>query len=540
MSKVVVRRPERRPGPTPPRGEVMLESPPEIPDVQAQGFMLVLSYLPMLAGAAAMALMFTSGGSANPVMYVASGLFAVSMLGMTVSQMGRQAGERRYRLDGARRDYFRYLSQIRTRARRTAKQQREALAWSGPEPDSLWWIAMGTRLWERRPRDEDFSTIRLGTGVQKLAIQLVPPDSKPVEDLDALSAGALRRFMRSHSTVPRLPVSVALASFARVRLSGDITAVRGLVRAIIGQVTVFHSPDDMRVMVCAAQDRLPHWEWAKWLPHALHPDEFDAVGPVRLMADDLGDLDRLIGGELRERARFQPGSPAAALPYHVVIVDGGRVPHDSQLAGDAIQGVTVIDLTGSTGAVEESNTLRLDVQQDALYMVKVDHAGKERKTRLGTPDQLSFVWMDVLARQLSPLRASSSVGGDEGEDMLSVNTTLTDLLGIGDPRRLDPAVIWRPRAGRNKLRVPIGLGADGRVVELDIKESAQGGMGPHGLLIGATGSGKSELLRTLVLGLAVTHSSEVLNFVLVDFKGGATFLGLDSLPHVSAVITNLE
>jgi len=64
-------------------------------------------------------------------------------------------------------------------------------------------------------------------------------------------------------------------------------------------------------------------------------------------------------------------------------------------------------------------------------------------------------------------------------------------------------------------------------------------MGPHGLIVGATGSGKSELLRTLVLGLAMTHSSETLNFALVDFKGGATFLGLDRLPHTSAVITNL-
>src|SRR5205823_11730006 len=87
--------------------------------------------------------------------------------------------------------------------------------------------------------------------------------------------------------------------------------------------------------------------------------------------------------------------------------------------------------------------------------------------------------------------------------------------------------------------VPIGIAEDGSRVEVDIKESAQGGMGPHGLLIGATGSGKSELLRTLVLALALRHSSEILNFVLVDFKGGATFLGLDALPHTSAVITNL-
>ena len=69
----------------------------------------------------------------------------------------------------------------------------------------------------------------------------------------------------------------------------------------------------------------------------------------------------------------------------------------------------------------------------------------------------------------------------------------------------------------------LGVQPDGRPIELDLKESAQDGMGPHGLLIGATGSGKSELLRTLVLALALTHSSSSLNFVLVDFKGGATF-----------------
>lgn len=100
--------------------------------------------------------------------------------------------------------------------------------------------------------------------------------------------------------------------------------------------------------------------------------------------------------------------------------------------------------------------------------------------------------------------------------------------------------IWRPRELANRLRVPLGVGAAGEPVELDIKEAAQGGMGPHGLVIGATGSGKSELLRTLLLGLVLTHSPSALNLVLIDFKGGATFLGLQDLPHVAAVITNLQ
>lgn len=113
-------------------------------------------------------------------------------------------------------------------------------------------------------------------------------------------------------------------------------------------------------------------------------------------------------------------------------------------------------------------------------------------------------------------------------------------MGVGDAGSVDVARTWRPRAQHERLRVPIGVGANGELVQLDIKEAALEGMGPHGLCVGATGSGKSELLRTLVLGLAMTHSSETLNFVLADFKGGATFAGMADLPHTSAVITNLE
>jgi S-DNA-T family DNA segregation ATPase FtsK/SpoIIIE len=119
------------------------------------------------------------------------------------------------------------------------------------------------------------------------------------------------------------------------------------------------------------------------------------------------------------------------------------------------------------------------------------------------------------------------------------NFELPQLLGVTDVDTWDPATLARTGLTRDRLRIPLGITESGGPIELDIKESAQGGMGPHGLLIGATGSGKSELLRTMVLGMAMTHSSETLNFVLVDFKGGATFLGLDRLPHVSAVITNL-
>src|SRR4051812_26089649 len=123
---------------------------------------------------------------------------------------------------------------------------------------------------------------------------------------------------------------------------------------------------------------------------------------------------------------------------------------------------------------------------------------------------------------------------------MSATFGLSGLLGIGDPRDTDTTVTWAPRAARDRLRIPLGVNPEGRPVELDLKESAEGGMGPHGLVIGATGSGKSELLRTLVTALAVMHSSETLNLALIDFKGGATFAGMTDLPHTCAVITNLS
>ena len=234
---------------------------------------------------------------------------------------------------------------------------------------------------------------------------------------------------------------------------------------------------------------------------------------------------------MRERPRFTPGAPVRSLPFHVVVTDGVPPDPGAELAG--VDGVVVIDLDG-TGAAEPS-ALGLRVTREVVYRLSGDAAIGE--TPLGAPDGLSLAEAEALARQLAPLRPASS--GAPAEDALAANTTLTSLLGIADPYALDVAVLWRSRAPRDRFRVPVGNDANGLAVELDIKESAQGGMGPHGLVVGATGSGKSELLRTLVLGLAATHSPEELNFVLVDFKGGATFLGLDRLPHVSAVITNL-
>ena len=150
-------------------------------------------------------------------------------------------------------------------------------------------------------------------------------------------------------------------------------------------------------------------------------------------------------------------------------------------------------------------------------------------------DRLDSADMVLLARSFAPLRPA-----DETEHSEDGRQSATDAVRFVDVASLDPALTWRRRAAAELLRVPIGVGADGALIAVDLKESAAGGMGPHGLVVGATGSGKSELLRTLVTTLAISHPPATLALLLADFKGGATFSGLATLPHIAGMVTNLE
>ncbi|WP_189857611.1 type VII secretion protein EccCa [Streptomyces poonensis] len=537
---VLFRRPARRRGPDMPEGELSLQEPPPLPEVVPDSS-AIWTYLPMALMSVSMMLMFmrpgSGSGSGSSFLYLALGLMVLSAGAMMMGQFMRRGSERKQRLNGERRDYLRYLTQTRRKVRAAVIDQQRALAWRHPEPAALSSLVGTTRLWERRPQDEDFGEIRVAVGEQKLGLRLTPVSTSPVEDLEPLSAHALRSFIRAYATVPDQPIAILLRAWARVLFRGDEERIRSLARALVAQLAVFHSPDDVWLALCVSDERRADWEWAKWLPHHLHPQENDGAGPARMTGSAFGELEDLLGAEFCERPPFDPDAvPGREEPFTVIVIDGGTVPAGHRLDGPGLRNTVVLDLSGALTWRPGRSTLRFDVTEGAFDLVRTDRDRKEQTTRLGRPDTFGTAGATALAKRLAPYRMG--IGGDAAEP-LATNVELTTLLGIPDLAKHVPAELWARATGPARLRVPIAVGADGTPVELDIKESAQGGTGPHGMLIGATGSGKSELLRTLVLALALTNSSETLNFVLVDFKGGATFLGLDTLPHTSAVITNL-
>ena len=295
----------------------------------------------------------------------------------------------------------------------------------------------------------------------------------------------------------------------------------------------------MLIAVVTAGRAKEEWEWAKWLPHAQHPTMIDGIGQLRMMAGSLGQIEDWLDEELRDRQRFTRNAPPQPdQPQVVIIIDDGEVTREEQIIlEEGLVGVTLMDLSDSLGNLTARRGLRLVVEEDRLGARSA--SGVEWFARPGHDDRGRGGGAGPQALAVPARRAAAADEG--GEEPLLSNPTLLELLGIpGDPMTFDVQQAWRPRPIRDRYRVPFGVGEFGQAVELDIKEAAMEGMGPHGLCIGATGSGKSEFLRTLVLGMLATHSSTTLNFVLVDFKGGATFLGLDAAPHVAAVITNLQ
>ncbi|MEV7196107.1 type VII secretion protein EccCa [Streptomyces sp. NPDC093510] len=530
MSQIVIKRPPRALPPEVPSDELQLAPPPELPRGQQEG--VLMQVLPTL-GMGSSVVFFFASPNAHPFMRIMGVVMLVSTVAMVVAQVVRYRRGTQGQMADVRRDYLKYLAQTRRTVRRTALKQRDAQFYLHPAPEQLWSVvAEGSRVWERRIGDRDFGQARVGLGPQQLSTPLVAPETAPVDELEPLAAGAMQQFLAVHSSLEGLPVAVSLRAFYHLTVSGEPESAQGTARALVAQLATLHGPEDLLVAVVAAPGAVGRWDWTKWLPHCQLPGQVDGAGARRLFGDDLGELEQLLADRLDGRPRFsRDGQPVLDQPHLVVVLDGGMVPPTSAFAApEGLQGVTIIEVV--TGELDEPRGgLSVVARPGRLLLESTGGVAYE-----GVPDALSLPAAEALARQLAPLRMG---GGDDDEPLLA-NLDFTDLLNLGDAGSVDVARTWRPRSTAERLRVPIGVGEDGQPVMLDLKEAAQEGMGPHGLCVGATGSGKSELLRTLVLGLAVTHSSETLNFVLADFKGGATFAGMSDMPHVAAVITNLS
>ncbi|HEX8928361.1 MAG TPA: FtsK/SpoIIIE domain-containing protein, partial [Actinomycetota bacterium] len=513
------RRPRHLPAPVP-SGEIVVALPPRVAQAAAPGWPLLL---PLLSGAGSLPLLLGSPGPGRRWLLLGTGasLLLSTAAGLGLRLLARRGVERARGRERAR--YLDHLDRVGAEVARVAQAQRAAARWLHPDLDWLLrLVAAGERVWERSATDEDFLEVRVGICEVPLAAPVrLELGHDPLADHEPELLTRAQDLVERSARLRELPLTVALRRAGVVAVHGPPRAARSLVRSMLLRAAVAQGPSDLVIAGLFPPDAAPVWQWLKWLPHAR---EAPMPGATPLPGCRVAAGSRRAAALLQRvvAARLGGATSDGGEPHRLVVIDGytpdgalGRLPAVAALLRTApVAGVTVICLVGR--AADEPSTTALRVELDGRGGVAVtDLAAAERRVRRGRADRAGLAPSEAIARRLAPLRLDASTHSD------------VDEVESGDAR----------------LRVPIGqlLGASsGPPVPLDLKEAAAGGMGPHGLLVGATGSGKSELLRTLVTGLARTHPPELLSLVLVDFKGGAAFAGLAGLPHTAGLITNLQ
>ncbi|WP_354597006.1 type VII secretion protein EccCa [Streptomyces sp. JL1001] len=545
MSTRLVHRPARTTRPPAAPAPRTIEAPPNLPEGKAGN--IAMSLLPV-AGVMSSVVMMTvvrnsQFAALGAIILVVTVIGSVALL---FSQRGKAQRTRRTQREA----YLAYVEDLREELSGEERERREHADVLNPPPYALYDIVRDpARLWERRRVDDDFLKVRVGTGEMPVRdLQIAEPGSTVLTPPDLFMLNEASALVNRFRNGTELPLTVPLDRIGNVSVIGPREDCLRVARALLVQTAALHAPDDVAVALAAPGDRMADWEWAKWLPHLLDTEQFDGPVAARRIAPSAPQLARQIGAELRRRASYAAevrrglaGRDALSMNSRLLVVTDGHgedavdLPRPDDAVGLREMGVTVLHLLEQR--VQEPGHVSVRITVDGTDVTIEDLRAPEPVEAHGTVDEVGIPFAEGLARMLAPLRLSAESLGDAP---LSGPVEFAAMLGIDDVARLDLDRLWAPRGERAFLRVPIGISDSHKPVLLDLKESSELGMGPHGLCVGATGSGKSELLRTLVLALVATHPPEDLALVLVDYKGGATFAPFAELPHVAGVITNLE
>ncbi|MGW6281454.1 FtsK/SpoIIIE domain-containing protein [Kribbella sp. NPDC055071] len=420
----------------------------------------------------------------------------------------------------ARRRYFGRKVALEEEIAAAVTRERLIRNVTAPDPVRIAQLATrpGSRLWERRRSDPDYLLLRVGTADQS-SLKILDDQSR--ED----------NHQQIRWTIPDAPIALPLRGHGVVGLAGPADTIRGLARWMAVQAAVLHSPQALRIVVLAEAEHAAEWEWVRWLPH-LRPDHAPAA--VLIANDETTTNARIseLVSQVQSRRRLAETSSSSTEVVDtetVVIADGSRrlrdVPGFVQVLADGPSvGVYAVCLDRDERLLPQECSAVVAAEAETLTVRRPGIPDQEDvRADLVTPE-----WSEQIARALAPVR-DISPDQDAG---LPRTTKLLEQLDLDPPTADELVSRWQRKPASTSF--VLGADFDGKfTVDLVVD-------GPHGLIAGTTGSGKSELLQTLVASLAVANRPDELTFVLIDYKGGSAFKECAGLPHTLGMVTDLD
>ena len=487
--------------------EVEPSPPPEEPN--RPRIPLAISVVPVVIGIA-LVLLFPE----NKAMLLFFAMTPIIAVWSFVEE--RTSGTRSFRT--RREGYLSEISELETRLAAFVEDELHARRDSFPDAAELTTRVreLSSRLWERRPTDTDFLAVRVGWGDEPSAVTIAHPTGGSPE-LREETAHRLARF----ATLRAVPIVVSLRDAGTTGLCGKPDDVTALARWVIVQLATQHSPEELEIAAVLSSTNVDKWDWLKWIPHV---GAMASRGRIVFEDEALNLIESLVPDrDVRSR-------PQAA--HTLVVVDGDvKVPRSALgrlLRGAEGSGLSLLwlgrdprQLPGECRAVVE-----VDTGADVLRVLEpeegrtVEHSGPE-----GTSDDHAR----SIAHAIAPIR---DAGLGSSQRSVPTRIGLWETLGIAAPTAADIRDRWRKAP--TERAVPLGVTGAGPLV-VDLRRD-----GPHALIGGTTGAGKSELLQSLVAAIAFGYPPDRVNLFLIDYKGGIAFEPLAGLPHVVGLVTDLD
>lgn len=521
------------------RKSIQVENPPQMPQEDdlpwyvMAGPSLTMSLGSLMASMLSVHNMLASGSPISGV--IPSLLMSLTMvMGMAVwpgISRSIQTKRREEKQALADTDYMNYLQWLMAEINRLSLQQVNYANQNNPSLEECISTIyhMHPSLWERSERHDDFLDVMVGKGSKPLNVDFSYPErthSSQISD----SARAMYRIMEQEYMVENIPITVPFKESGVVGIAGQRWQVLNFIKALIIELTTLHNYHDLRLAFVYDEAEKETWNFTKWIPHTWDPQ----VG-FRCVASSLEEVKRLND---YLSSRVQQGERKGHNQTHYIIIAASKslaekcsiITHIYD--PDFCNNMTVISLYNH----------RKHLPKECRYVIDLLENQKAAILDYGnTSGQIQYCDNHIsCVDDPEPLFVKMSnihLGDIERVSELPTQFTMTEMCKVGRMEQIDLAKQWESSDPVNTLKAQIGIDSNGYPIYLDVHEKAHG---PHGLIAGMTGSGKSEFIISYIASMAMSYSPEDVAFVLIDFKGGGMADIFKELPHTAGLITNLD
>lgn len=527
-----------------PQDDIVLASPPS----KGQRYEKHRGALGSVASSAAMiGSSMMMGGAASGAMIAARAAMLV-MPATNIATQTASSKRNKKKLDNYAKQrelrFADYLNEQRARIFAVASQQQKIINEENPNPQVCMNVVdnLNRNLWERTPSDRDFLDVRLGMGYEELCVSVKDRSQAygvEMEDDDAKEMSAM--LVEESKYVDNIPVRVSMGTNSTIGVIGQRSRVISQVKNMLTSLTTLHCYTDVKIVGIFDESEYNQWADLRWLPHiwdenkqrrylAFNKEEAHAI------CDGFNDM---LKTRIREKKSTSVyGKKVLPNPYYIFILGSKKMLEDEEIMANLVTndpslGITSLFLFDDIYSLPPACEYIIDMKQNPEAYLK----NKVNSKFIFTPDTYNPERFNAFARRMS----SIELKGFAVQADIPSGVTFLEGYGVKTVEELQIMERWEKNKAYQSLAAPIGVLAGNKPFLLNIREnkSSADEHGPHGLVAGTTGSGKSELIQSWILSMCVNYHPYEVNFVLIDYKGGGMANLLEAMPHVVGKITNI-